>query len=46
MHTVRTIMKNAFDFDLQWRMPRKILDVMHSLYDIDPDLFPFETYDL
>ena len=27
-------------------MPKKILDAMHSLYDIDPELLPFDTYDL
>ena len=46
LHTVRTLMKNAIYFDLQWRMPRKILDAMQSLYDIDPDSSPFDTYDL
>ena len=46
IHTVRILMKNASYFDLKWRMPRTLLDVMHSLSDIDPDLFPFETYDL
>ena len=46
LHTVRTLMKNAVYFDLQWRLPKKVLDVMQSLYDIDPQLFPFETYDL
>ena len=39
-------MKNATYFDLQWRIPKKILDVMQSRYGIDPDVFPFDTYDL
>ena len=46
LHIVNTLMKNAVYFDIQWRMPKKVLDVMQSIYDIDPDLFPFDTYDL
>ena len=46
LHIVRTLMKNAIYFDLQWRMSRKIMDVMQSLYDIDPNFFTFDTYDL
>ena len=46
LNLVRELMRHARLFDLQWRMPQHVLDLMSSTYDVDPDSFPFPTYDV